>query len=81
MSHVVSSETGMVVQRLMKLSKGDGKLMIHVRWRSLPESKDTLEPLHQVYDDVPTLLLKLIARKNTPANLTLCTGDELSKSA
>lgn len=35
MSHVVSSETGMPVQRLMRLVEADTGLMVQVRWRGL----------------------------------------------
>ena len=77
MSHVVTSETGMVVQRLMRLVEDDGKLKVLVRWRGLPESEDTLEPLRQVYDDVPTLFRKLLERRNTPVHLASQAKTEL----
>lgn len=48
MSYIVNSETGMVVQCLMRLDNFDGKLMDNVRWRGIPNSGDFLEPLAQV---------------------------------
>lgn len=69
MSHVISSETGMPVQRLMRLVDSDDGIMVQVRWRGLPESEDTLEPVQKVFEDVPQLLEKLFRRKNTPASL------------
>lgn len=40
-------------------------------------SEDTLEPLHQVYEDTPALLLKLLQRKNTLDDLTTRARQEL----
>lgn len=66
MSHVVSSETGMEVQRLLGLvDTGDG-LMVQVRWKGLPDSEDTKEPLRKVHEDVLELLVKLLRRKIPP---------------
>lgn len=69
MSHAISSETGMPVQRLMQLVDTDDGIMVQVRWRGLPPSGDTFEPLAAIYDDVPTLLRKLLQRRNTPGDL------------
>lgn len=69
MSHVITSETGMVVKRLLKLVDTDDGLKVQVRWRGLPDSEDTLEPLLQIYEDVPDLLMKLLRRKNAPSDL------------
>jgi len=69
MSHVLSSETGMPVSRLLRLIDDPNGLMVQVRWRGLPDSEDTLEPISRVYEDVPELFLKLIERKNTPQDL------------
>ena len=77
LSHVVHSETGMVVHRLKKLVEVDGELMVQIRWRGLPDSEDTLEPIKQVYDDVPTLFEKLLSRKNTPVALAIRARNEL----
>jgi len=46
MPHVICSETGMPVQRLMRLEKTPDGLHVIVRWRGLPPSADTSEP-HQ----------------------------------
>ena len=70
----------MVVNRLKKLVEVDGELMVQIRWRGLPGSagsEDTLEPIKQVYDNVPTLFEKLLALKNTPVALASRAGDEL----
>lgn len=45
MSQVVSSETCMPVQRLMKIIKSDNGLMVQVRWKGLPESKEKIDAL------------------------------------
>lgn len=41
MSHVLASETGMVVARLMGLTDSTNGLLVHVRWKGLPDSEDT----------------------------------------
>lgn len=69
MSHVLSSETGMVVQRLLELVESPDGLKVRIRWKGLPASEDTEEPIKNVYEDVPVLLEKLLKRKNTPAHL------------
>ena len=69
MPHVLSSETGMDVQRLMRLIDSDEGLKVQVRWRGFSESDDTSEPLQKIYEDVPELLLKLLRRKNVPKDL------------
>ena len=67
----------MVVHRLKKLVEVDGELMVQIRWRGLPDSEDTLEPIKQVYDDVPTLFEKLLSRKNTPVALAIRARNKL----
>lgn len=69
MSHVIASETGMPVQRLMGLVETKNGLMVQVRWRGLPDSEATMEPVVKVYEDVTHLFCKLLARQNTPAEL------------
>lgn len=69
LSHVLSSETGMPVSRLLKLIEQDGELFVSVRWKGLSPEEDTMEPLKRVYEDVPQLLLKLLKRQNTPSRL------------
>lgn len=67
MYHVVSSETGIPVQRLMGLVETDDGLKFQVRWSCLSQSDDTLDHLVRVYEDLPNLFEKLLKRKNTPA--------------
>lgn len=69
MPHVLASETGMDVQRLMWLMETEDGIMVQVRWRGLSESDDTVEPLAKIYQDVPALVLKLFRRKNAPKDL------------
>ena len=69
MSHVLSSETVMPVSCLMRLEDTEDGLKVLVRWKGLPNSEDSLEPLARVYEDVPQMLLRLLQRKNTPIPL------------
>jgi len=69
MSHVLSSETGMPVARLLKLTDEPDGMKVIVRWKGLPHSEDSAESLEHVYEDVPQMLLRLLQRKNTPAPL------------
>jgi len=69
LSHVLSSETGMVVARLLRLEEHEDGLYVVVRWKGLPNSEDSVEPLEKVYEDVPRMLERLLARKNTPSGL------------
>lgn len=46
---ILSSETGMPVSRPMELVEEDGRLLIKVYWRYLPELENTWEPLAQVF--------------------------------
>lgn len=59
-THVLSSETGMVVARLPRIKKTDGVLFVAVRWKGLLASDDTLEPIPRVHKDVPDLLRTLL---------------------
>ena len=59
----------MVVQRLLALVETDDGLKVRIRWKGLPTSENTEEPLYQVYEDVPGLLGKLLDRENTPEHL------------
>lgn len=69
MSHVLTSETGMIVQRLLSLEENEDGLFVRVRWKGLSESEDTLESIEQLYEDVPVLFEKLLKRKNAPPAL------------
>lgn len=65
MSHVVSSEAGMPVQRLLHWEGTGRGLMVLVYWREISKSEDTLEPLKKVYEDVLQFVKKSMMRKNT----------------
>lgn len=67
--HVLYSERGMPVQRLMELTEAPDGIYIRVRWRGLPPADDTLEPLCRDYEDAPQLVKKLLGRKATPRAL------------
>lgn len=69
MPNVIASETGMPVQRLLRLVDADEGLKVLVCWRGLPGSEDTLEPPEKVYEDVLQLFEKPLCRKNTPMDL------------
>lgn len=77
LSHVLASETGMPVSRLMKLVDENGTVFVHVRWKGLTPTDDTLEPVARVHEDVPEMLVKLLNRKTTPADLRKRVRDEL----
>lgn len=59
----------MKVSKLLRLFKKDGHLFVTIRWKRLDASEDTDEPLKQVYEDVPKLLLRLLARKSSSSTL------------
>ena len=69
MSHVLSSETGMPVARLMRLVDTEEGLKVLVRWKGLSNNDDTLEPVTKIYEDVPQMLLRLLQRKNMPEDV------------
>ena len=69
MPHVLLSETGIPVARLLRLEDKPEGLMVAVRWKGLTNSEDTLEPLDRVYKDVPQMLVRLLQRKYTPKDL------------
>ena len=69
LSHVLSSETGMPVARLLRLEDTEDGLHVVVRWKGLPDTEDTLEPIERVFEDVPEMVKRLLSRKNTPTEL------------
>ena len=69
MPHILYSETGMPIHQLIDLKKQDNEIMVHFRWKALPTSQDTLEPLKNVYEDVPQMLTRLLNRKTTNSTL------------
>lgn len=69
MPHLVSSETAMPVQRLMRLIESEEGLFVLICWRGMPQTEETLEPLNKIHEDVPQLLEKLFCCKNIPDSL------------
>lgn len=71
MSPVLASETGigMPVARQLKMVVEKDDLFVHVRWKDLSESQDTLEPFARIYEDVSEMAAKLQRGKNTPSHL------------
>lgn len=47
----------------MELVESDDGLLVQVCWRRNPAFEDTYEPLGQIYQNDPQLLLKLLCRK------------------
>ena len=78
LSHIISSETGMPVSRLMALVETPDGLKVIVRWKGLPNSQDSAEPLQHVHKDVPQMLHRLLQRKNTPQHLVAKARAELA---
>lgn len=76
-SHVTTSETGMILHCLQERVDTDKGIKVRIRWRGLPDSEDTLEPLLQVYEDVPQLLLNLLRLENTSTDLAAKARREL----
>ena len=60
MSHVLSNETGMLVQLLMRLDETPYVIFFLVRWSGLLASADTSEPLKCIYEDVPQMLINCL---------------------
>ena len=76
--HVLASETGMPVARLLELVEKEGQLFVRVRWKGLQTSEDTLEPIEKVFEDVPKMFVRLLDRKTTPVVLAKCARQHLS---
>lgn len=62
----------MVISRLLRLVNENGILKVQVRWKGLPDSEDTLEPLQAIPKVVPVLLDKLLCCKSTSIALATC---------
>ncbi len=67
--HVLYSERGMPVARLMGLDETTDRIYVRVHWRGLPRSEDTLEPILKAYEDAPALMKNLLSRKSLPRAL------------
>lgn len=59
----------MPVSRLFRLEDSTDGVINYVRWKGMDASDDALEPLEQVYEDVPDILGKRLKRKNTTPDL------------
>lgn len=69
MDHVLQSEKSMPVERLLSLEDSPDGLQVLVRWKILENSKDSLEPLKNFYEDVPLMVDRLLKRKTIPMSL------------
>lgn len=66
MAHVLQSELGVPVARLMGLGETSVGLVVRFRWKDLSDSEESLEPLSNVFADVPHMVEHYLKRKNTP---------------
>lgn len=78
MSHLLQSETGMVLSRLLGLEDGLDGLQVCVRWRELDSLEDSLEPIARFNEDVPQLFDELLKRKSTATYLVARARTEIS---
>lgn len=78
MSHVLSSETGMPVVRLMNLVKTCSRLKVQVHWNGLPHSENTFEPLANFHKVVQQMLHRLLERKNVSLELAAKARSEIA---
>ena len=69
LSHVLYSETGMEISRLLNLEDTSEGIKVKIRWKGLSSSEDTHEPLLQVYEDVPAMVKRLLNRKSIPKGI------------
>ena len=65
LSHVLSSETGMPVARLLRLKDTEDGLHVVERWKGLPDTEDTLEPIERVFEDLPEMVKRVFAQKHS----------------
>lgn len=76
--HILSSETGMAISRLLSLVESEeGAILVSIRRKGVNPEEDTFEPLKSVYEDVPKLLHKLLNRNSTPTLLPMRAQKEL----
>lgn len=68
MSHVLSSEAGMPVQRLMEVVESGNCIIVQIGWERLTYFEDTLEQFWKVCADVPQIILKPLSRNKTPVD-------------
>lgn len=68
----------MPVARLMGLQDGPDDLQVIVRWKGLDESEDPLEPLTNVFEDVPVMVKRVLQRKRMPKILVAKANAALS---
>lgn len=78
MSQVVVSEKGMFVHRVLILVELDDRLDVKVCWRGLSESENTIEHIHQLYQNISQLLTKLLRHKRKPSAFAKQARNELN---
>lgn len=75
MSLEIASRTDMPAHRLIGPVKTGKGIQVQIRWRGLPKSEVTLEPVNRVLEDVPQLFRKLLGHKNVSRDwLPRCFG-------
>lgn len=67
MSHVLQSQTRMVVSRILSVGETPDSLFVRVCGKGFETSEDSLEPIAGVYEDVPAILERLLLHKITPS--------------
>lgn len=78
MSHVLQSETDMVVSRLLRLEECPYVVHVRVQWNDLGNYEDALESIARVSEDIPKLFDKLPQRKSTSVRLVARARAELT---
>lgn len=59
----------MITARLMHLEYHDYGLYVVGRWKVVPSSDHTIEPIEKVYKDVSQMLERFLTWKNIPLDL------------
>lgn len=69
MTHVLPSETGIVISRVLRLLKKNSPLYFVVPWEGVTSCDATIELIARIYEDVTRLLPRPLVRKTTPNGL------------
>lgn len=77
MIHLLTSETGILVSRLLSLQALSNGLHVCVRGVGLSAEEDIHEPTGQIFEDVPQMPHRLFGRKTAPASLSQKAKQEL----